>query len=387
MTGLPPPRCSRTRRPGGTTGLALIGFYRATKGRSWERDDNWSTSLEPPTAEELDSWYGVTVSDGRVTRLELDHNSVRGSVPASLGRLTALEVLSHPRNELTGPIPSELGKLSMLRVLELHENALTGPIPAELANLSNLSMLDFSGNALSGIIPPGLGKLSALVSLNLQRNGLSGPIPVELGALTRLESLRLHRNALTGPIPPELGKLVVLQSLQIDHNTLTGPVPAELGHLSELQTLSLESNRLSGPLPESLLDLAALSDLHWGDQLPGTGQSALCAPTDEAFQSWLAGVSKRLGPNCGVVAVRSETIGARSCTVRGHRRRHWRNSFNWSASDSPPTAAHLTRGTGHRFKQPGDPSGSSLQCSSVVPSLPNWAGYPVWNRWFFRTMR
>ena len=116
--------------------LALIGFYRATKGRSWERDDNWSTSLEPPTAEELDSWYGVTVSDGRVTRLELDHNSVRGSVPASLGRLTALEVLSLPRNELTGPIPPELGKLSMLRVLELHENALAGPILAELANLS-----------------------------------------------------------------------------------------------------------------------------------------------------------------------------------------------------------------------------------------------------------
>ena len=320
----------------------LIGFYRTTQGRSWDRDDNWSTSFAEPTAEELDSWYGVTVSKGRVTRLELDRNSLKGPVPAWLSRLTALEVLSLPRNELTGPIPPELGNLSMLRVLELHENSLTGPIPAELANLSNLSMLNFSGNALSGIIPPGLGNLSALVSLNLQRNGLSGPVPVELGALTQLESLRLHQNALTGSIPPQLGRLFVLQSLQIDHNRLMGPVPAELGNLSELQTLNLESNRLSGPLPESLLNLAALSDFQWGDQLPGTGESALCASTDEAFQNWLAGVSKRFGPNCGVVsgAIKDDwrTLVALYAATDGA---NWRNNLNWSASDSPPTAAEL----------------------------------------------
>ena len=322
--------------------LALIEFYRATEGHSWERNDNWSVSPEAPTAEELDMWFGVTVSNNRVTRLELDRNSVKGSLPASLSRLSALEVLSLPRNDLTGPIPPELGNMSTLRVLGLHENALTGPIPAELGNLSDLGLLILSGNALTGSIPPELGKLSALVSLNLQHNALSGAIPVELRGLTALESLRLHRNVLTGPIPSELGKLSLLQSLELDHNTLTGPVPAELGNLSRLQTLYLEGNGLSGPLPESLVNLAVLNDFQWGNQMPGSGESALCAPTDEAFQDWLTGVPKRFGPNCGAVSGGLEgdwrALVALYVATDGA---NWRNNFNWSASDSPPTAAEL----------------------------------------------
>ena len=298
--------------------LALVDFYRATDGHSWRRDDNWSDSAEPPTAEELDTWFGVTVTNNRVTRLELDRNALKGSLPASLSGLTALEDLWLPHNDLTGPIPPELGDMSALSVLGLHDNALTGPIPVELGKLSKLSLLSLGGNALSGIIPPELGNLSTLVSLYLQDN------------------------ALTGAIPLELGKLSPLQSLHLDRNMLTGTVPAEFGNLSRLETLYMDANKLSGPLPESLVNLAALSDFQWGSQTPPPGESPLCASTDEAFQDWLAGVPIRFGPNCGtvsgglegdwraLVALYNATDGA-----------NWRNNFNWSASDSPPTAAEL----------------------------------------------
>ena len=298
--------------------LALVDFYRATDGHSWRRDDNWSDSPEAPTAEELDTWFGVTVTNNRVTRLELDRNALKGSLPASLSGLTALEVLWLPHNDLTGPIPPELGDMSALSVLGLHENALTGPIPVELGKLSKLGLLSLGGNALSGIIPPELGNLSTLVSVFLQNNALTGAIPVELGSLS------------------------LLQSLHLDRNMLTGTIPAELGNLSRLETLYVDANNLSGPLPESLVNLAALSDFQWGSQTPGPGEPPLCAPADEAFQGWLAGVPIRFGPNCGTVSGGLEgDWRALVALYKATDGANWRNNFNWSESDSPPTAAEL----------------------------------------------
>ena len=298
--------------------LALVDFYRATEGHSWRRDDNWSDLAEAPTAEELDTWFGVTVTNNRVTRLELDRNALKGSLPASLSGLTALEDLWLPHNGLTGPIPPELGDMSALSVLGLHDNALTGPIPLELGQLSNLSLLSLGGNALSGIIPPELGNLSTLVSLYVQNNALSGTIPLELG------------------------KLTLLQSLHLDRNMLTGTVADEFGNLSRLETLYMDANNLSGPLPESLMNLAALNDFQWGSQTPGPGESPLCAPTGEAFQDWLAGVPIRSGPNCGTVSGGLEgDWRALVALYKATDGANWRNNFNWSASDSRPTAAEL----------------------------------------------
>lgn len=335
-------RASTDEPPWWDDWLALRDFHWEAHGYAWKRKDNWSSSYEAPTAEELDSWYGVTVSDGRVTRLELDGISLEGPIPTTLTRLTALQVLSLPRNQLTGPIPPELGTMSSLRVLALHENALSGPIPVEVTRLPNLGVLILSRNALTGSIPPQLADLPSLVSLNLQSNALSGTIPAELGALNQLQTLALHRNALTGPIPPELGKLSRLVDLQLDSNELSGPVPPELGNLSSLETLYLERNRLSGPFPDNLVNLAALNDFQWGDQDTSDGETALCAPTDRLFQTWLAGVPIRFGPNCGTVSGKLaddwRTLVALFKSTNGAK---WRNNFNWSESENPPTAAEF----------------------------------------------
>jgi len=44
-------------------------------------------------------------------------------------------------NNLTGPIPKELGGLRSLVSLDLYHNILTGSIPASLSKLSNLKFL------------------------------------------------------------------------------------------------------------------------------------------------------------------------------------------------------------------------------------------------------
>ena len=261
----------------------LVAFYHATGGQDWTNNENWLTDAP------LGQWHGVsTDSEDRVTELSLFENNLTGSLPPELGHLTRLRILYLPQNwRLTGPIPPQLGNLARLETMRLQFTDLTGPIPPELGRLSELTELDVWRARLSGSIPPELGSLANLAVLALGENQLTGPIPPELGNLRSLQQLYLVRNALTGPLPHELGNLSELELLSLDQNDLTGSISPELGRLANLKELGVANNaRMSGALPESLTALRQLDALAAG----GTG---LCAPSDPAFQAWLAGIRKR----------------------------------------------------------------------------------------------
>ena len=88
---------------------ALEAFFHATGGRGWRREYNW-LSDKP-----LGEWYGVsTDGGGRVTRLSIDNNWLRGEIPPELGNLSNLEDLRLDANQLSGEIPPELSNLSNL---------------------------------------------------------------------------------------------------------------------------------------------------------------------------------------------------------------------------------------------------------------------------------
>ena len=129
------------------------------------------------------------------------------------------------------PLPAALGRLSQLRVLSLTANQLTGPIPAHLGELASLRELYLDSNHLSGRIPPELGRLGGLVNLGLSANRLTGPIPPKLGQLRNLNGLSLKDNQLSGRIPAELGQIESLERLDLRGNQLTGCVPAALSRL------------------------------------------------------------------------------------------------------------------------------------------------------------
>ena len=285
---------------------ALVALYNATDGANWRNNENW-LSDEP-----LDAWYGITVSDGRVTVLDLGFNDLTGPIPAELGDLSSLERLYLYSNQLTGPIPAELGDLSSLEQLYLYSNQLTGNIPAELGDLSSLTGLSLYGNQLTGPIPPELGDLSSLTGLSLSNNQLTGTIPAELGDLSSLTGLWLYSNQLTGTIPAELGDLPSLRDLNLSNNQLTGTIPPELGNLSSLVALNLAGNQLTGPIPPELGDLSSLRALNLSNnQLTGPipqsftslmlehfyfhGNPGLSVPDDVALREWLEGIKELRG--------------------------------------------------------------------------------------------
>ena len=72
-----------------TDRAALEALYDATGGPGWTDNTNWKTSAPPG------EWHGVTTDPaGRVTRLELPGNGLTGPIPAALGDLTFLQILS-----------------------------------------------------------------------------------------------------------------------------------------------------------------------------------------------------------------------------------------------------------------------------------------------------
>ena len=288
---------------------ALIALYNATDGPNWSRADNW-LSDEP-----LESWYGVSATaegtevDTLVLRVNgWTGNGLRGTIPAALGQLKKLEWLDLSNNHLTGPIPPDLGQLHNLKMLWLHRS--NENIPEKL----------------SGSIPSELGKLQNLESLRLYGNELSGPIPAELGQLQNLMYLRIQNNRLSGPIPPELGQLQNLRFVYLADNELTGPIPHELGQLQNLYLLWLSGNQLTGPLPPTCTGLTSLNLLNISD-------TQLCAPTDAAFQAWLAGIERKDGVvNCTgpLLSDRDVLIALYNATDGPD----WSRSDNW-LSDAP----------------------------------------------------
>ena len=245
----------------------LVALYNATGGPGWYRSDHWLTDSP------LGSWHGVSVdAEGRVVRLDLNSNSLVGSIPAELGKLSGLTLLNFNSSNLTGPIPPELGALTNLRELSLYNTSIVGPIPPELGELVNLERLEIGHiHNLSGGIPAELGNLANLRYLGLFETRLTGSIPPEFGNLANLERLSLFDNDLTGPLPSELGNLANLQVIDLWNNRLTGPIPPELGDLTGLRTLSLADNQLTGPLPQELGNLTSLLTLGLADnQLMGS---------------------------------------------------------------------------------------------------------------------
>jgi len=277
----------------------LKALYDSTNGNNWTNRMGWDIvnnhTTYPANNCDLNTLYGVTLTNGRVTCIDMDgnpdcnfsqggnnlsgtipseinklshlkglflfHNNLAGTLPLELFSLSSLEILGLRGNQLSGTIPPQIGDLNSLRDLYLDYNNFSGDIPVELANLSNLYWCNLSYNRLTGNIPPGIGSLSKLEALALAENNLTGYIPPQLYNLTKLQQLWLFKNGLTGTISPEIKKLKNLRRFSFWSNELEGVIPSEIGSLSELTFISLSANKLSGRLPIELGNLTKLEVL------------------------------------------------------------------------------------------------------------------------------
>ena len=198
-------------------------------------------------------------------------------------------------SSLTNSIPSEIGELGKLTYINITHNSLTGSIPKQLFGIETLRKVDFGHNSLTGTIPVNIGKLANLNTLDLAFNDLNGTIPnlenctwcssvvfecfhqnvnciiyviyITRKSLehlaysnileyqhsntgTKLNRLILSRNKLNGfrALP------ISLKYLQIDRNSFSGRFPIEtICTLKNLTNLYADRNKFTGKILNTCL--------------------------------------------------------------------------------------------------------------------------------------
>ena len=97
---------------------ALTNIFNATGGLEWTDNTNW---LDP----DVSTWFGVTVENNRVTRLELPNNNLQNGMPTDLRDIGQIELISLENNELRElPDLSDINRQPQLNTLNVLNNRL-----------------------------------------------------------------------------------------------------------------------------------------------------------------------------------------------------------------------------------------------------------------------
>ncbi|KAG5609117.1 hypothetical protein H5410_020398 [Solanum commersonii] len=209
--------------------------------------------------------------------IDFSFNNLSGRIPTTTGlhlpniKDLHLGILELNNNSLTGTIPNNLGNLHELQILLLHTNQLANePRQCELlffnslADCRMLRYLQVGNNPLNGVLPNSIGNLSYTIqNFYIADAHINGLIPTSIGNMSGLTTLIIEGNNLTGSIPPEIGKLKQLQGLYLTNNKLQGHIPKAVCQLSNLVKLTLQGE-LSGLIPECLGNLSMLQYLYLG---------------------------------------------------------------------------------------------------------------------------
>ncbi|SDG09049.1 Por secretion system C-terminal sorting domain-containing protein [Dyadobacter soli] len=301
-----------------TDRLALVAIYNGISGPNNHPEfENWV--VPGNTGDSPCGWNGVTCESGRVTKLNLRHSGIRGTLAPEVGNLTALTTLDltgvgAELGAWAGELPATIGNLTNLEYLYLSENrfgtanmgvignltklkglSLTplGPIPSQLANLVNLETLYLGADEalgggipsefpvflttlpklkelyliqqVTGTLPAEIGNLSNLEVLVLDRNfSMDAHLPTGIGNLSNLTRLKISQlNSISdlGPIPFDLENFPDLEELEISGSPYSGALPADLWNLTKLQKLKIGSTNMNGPVPAAISNLPNLTHL------------------------------------------------------------------------------------------------------------------------------
>ncbi|EXB75137.1 putative LRR receptor-like serine/threonine-protein kinase [Morus notabilis] len=185
---------------------------------------------------------------------KIDLNYFTGTLPAFIGNLSALQILSVSHNDFYGTIPKEIGNLKNLIMIALGSNNFSGTLPPELGNLPNLELIYIDSCGLSGEIPPTFANLRSMRVLYTTDSPFSGKIPDFIGNWTNLTELRISDIYKGSSSLDFVRSLKKLKELILRNALVTGRISSYIEGLKSLETLFLGNNSLSGIIPSQWSD-------------------------------------------------------------------------------------------------------------------------------------
>ena len=180
----------------------LMEFYEAMDGPNWNDNYGWGTDVP------LRKWSHINYKNGvGVTGIFFMYdNSIKGTIPASIGDLTTLTQFSiWDAPDVTGTLPDSFRNLVNLETFEIILTSMTSipdvfggmknlkrvqinsndkmncPLPASICNASEPEFVHFISNRFTGNIPESWAKFGT--NLSVGDNCLSGVVPETLLAI------------------------------------------------------------------------------------------------------------------------------------------------------------------------------------------------------------
>ena len=263
-----------------TDSLALMEIYKAADGANWKEGRVW----DPATP--IDTWYGVSVREGRVTGLKIGTKTITAAtweIPAAIADLELLDTLTMGSNMVKGEFPEALYELKHLMTLDLSTNELTGGFSSKMGNWTEMRYITLLNNkGFAGTLPDAIGNLKKLFRVNLSGTSIGGAIPAALAGCTNLQEFMAFNAKFTGELPDIWDKFKNdFKILMLYGNEgLTGELPASLGNIvSSAATISyhLYNCNFTGNIPESFANLpsGAKQIRVQGNKLSGTVPAAV----------------------------------------------------------------------------------------------------------------
>jgi Leucine-rich repeat (LRR) protein len=239
----------------------LFSWFNGLGWPTWTTKTNWDGS---GTNYNANTWYGVTVSWGRVTQLNYTWaNNLSGTITSSLTFLTALDTLRiHNQPKIIGQLSgsSFLSLTGSLKVLSISGTSLAWPVPAAISSLTSLKVLWLIGNKPTTwftTIPASLWTMTWLTWLDLSNNYFTGSLP-SLAWFTSLKEVSFANNAFTGTLPAGWSSIPFTR-VNVSSNTLQWLFTGYQARWPTLNKIYLDNNNFDGPIPDWITNLSNLN--------------------------------------------------------------------------------------------------------------------------------
>ncbi|KAI3918725.1 hypothetical protein MKX01_042045 [Papaver californicum] len=174
--------------------------------------------------------------------LNISKNSFGNELPDNIWKAPRLQIFSASFSNLIGKIPDFIGCKSLYKI-DLEANSLNGSIPWNIGDCKKLLALNLKQNSLSGIIPWELSTIPSITDVDLSHNSLTGSIPLDFEHSSTLEFFNVSYNNLTGSIPSSGTTFPNLHPSSFSHNqNLCGKI---------LSKPCLSDNLIQNPVDEN----------------------------------------------------------------------------------------------------------------------------------------
>ncbi|MCJ1310781.1 hypothetical protein MMC25_004448 [Agyrium rufum] len=216
--------------------------------------DNEITSLDPAAFPDTPLDTFLEPGDAEPNRVfaalqSLDmHGNRLTSLPIGIRRLESLTILNLQRNQITNDTLDIISQIAPLKELRLGENALQGSLSASLGSLTNLEILDVHNNGITSL-PFEMVRCAKLTTLDVSDNKLSS-LPFEALATLPLVDILASKNRIAGSLFGSDLTFRTLKRLDISENAILTLAEHNI-NLPALQSIDVSVNRLSA-LSESM---------------------------------------------------------------------------------------------------------------------------------------